>query len=87
MIIEIADPKWLLGHPDLGVEEYAAYIEMVHAYGRRIASGEVPDRESHAAWAAAHFHYDETVKYIQQSAAHIREICEELDLPLTRRAA
>jgi hypothetical protein len=47
----------------------------------------VPDRESHAAWAAAHFHYDETVKYIQQSAAHIREICEELDLPLTRRAA
>jgi sugar phosphate isomerase/epimerase len=87
MVIEIADPRWLEGHPDLSVEEYAAYVEMVLAYGRRIASGEIMDRKNYAAWAQANFHYDETVKYIKQSAAHIRSICEELDLPLQRKAA
>ncbi|MCP8939098.1 sugar phosphate isomerase/epimerase [Alsobacter sp. SYSU M60028] len=87
MIVEIADPQWLAGHPDLGVEEYAAYLAMVRAYGQRIAGGEVPDRRSYAAWAVEHFHYEETVRYIQQSAAHIRGICEELGLPLRRKAA
>jgi sugar phosphate isomerase/epimerase len=86
MIIEIADPAWLAGHPDLGVEEYAAYVEMVQAYGRRIAAGEVPDRNSYARWAQANYHYDETVKYIQDSAAHIRAICQELNLPLRAAA-
>lgn len=87
MVIEIADPKWLEGHPDLTPEEYAAYIEMVQAYGRRIAAGEIMDRATYAAWAQANFHYDETVQYIRQSAAHVRSICEELGLPLEKKAA
>lgn len=86
MIIEIADPDWLAGHPDLGVVEYAAYMEMVAAFGRRIAAGEVPDRNSFAAWAQENYHYDETVKYIKDSAAHVRGICEGLGLPLRQAA-
>ena len=86
MIIEIADPDWLAGHPDLSVEEYAAYMEMVLIYGRRIASGEVPDRNSFATWAQTNYLYDETVKYIKDSAAHVRAICNELGLPLRKAA-
>jgi len=86
MIIEIADPLWLEGHPDLTVEEYAAYLEMVRNYARRIESGEVMDRQSWADWVATNFNYDETVAYIQNSAAHVRAICEELALPLKAAA-
>lgn len=86
MVIEIADPDWLAGHPDLGVEEYAAYVEMVIAYGRRIAAGEVPDRNTFATWAQTNYLYDETVKYIKDSAAHVRGICNELGLPLRKAA-
>jgi sugar phosphate isomerase/epimerase len=82
MIVEIADPKWLEGHPDLTVEEYSAYMKMVQDYAARISSGEVMDRASYAAWAAENFHYAETVKYIKDSAVHVRGICEELGLPL-----
>jgi len=83
LIIEIADPKWLESHPDLSVEEYADYMKMVQDYAARIASGEVMDRESFAAWAAKNYHYAETVDYIKKSAAHVRGICEELGLPLS----
>lgn len=86
MIIEIADPKWLEGHPDLSVEEYADYMKMVQDYAARIASGEVLDRESFAAWAVKNYHYAETVDYIKTSAAHVRGICEELGLPLKKAA-
>lgn len=85
MIIEINDPKWLEGHPDLTSEEKAAYLEMVANYSSRIESGELPDRETYASWASQNYHYDETVDYIKQSAAHIRQICEELNLPLTSK--
>ena len=86
MLIEIADPAWLEGHPDLGVEEYAAYMDMVNAYARRVASGDVPDYATWLKWAPEHYHYDETVKYIKDSAAHVRGICEELGLPLRKAA-
>lgn len=84
MIIEIADPAWLAGHPDLSVEEYAAYIRMVRDYAERIASGVVPDRKAYIAWAVENYHYDETVSYITKSAAHVRGICEAKGLPLER---
>ncbi|MBE1204156.1 sugar phosphate isomerase/epimerase family protein [Aminobacter carboxidus] len=86
MIIEIADPKWLEGHPDLSVEEYADYMKIVQDYAARIASGEVMDRDSFAAWAVKNYHYAETVDYIKTSAAHVRGICAELGLPLTKAA-
>ncbi len=82
MIIEIADPAWLAGHPDLSVEEYAAYIRMVRDYAGRVESGELRDFGAHIAWAVENYHYDETVAYIKKSAAHVRGICEAQGLPL-----
>ncbi len=82
MLIEIADPAWLAGHPDLTVEEYAAYMKMVHDYAGRIAGGEIRDHASYAAWALDAFLYDEAVLYIRRSAEHIRGICKDLALPL-----
>lgn len=81
LVIEIADPLWLEGHPDLAAEEYAAYIQMVQAYGDRIASGEVQDYDSYTKWSVEHYRFDETVKFIQESATHIRGICDTLELP------
>ncbi len=82
MIIEIADPRWLEGHPDLSAEELSDYMRMVRDYALRIESGEVMDYTSFAAWAVANYRYDETVDYIKRSATHIRGICEELNLPM-----
>lgn len=82
LVIEIADPIWLDAHPDLTPEEYAVYIEMIQAFGARVASGEVQDYDSYANWLEAHYGFDETVKFIQDSAAHIRSICKAQNLPL-----
>jgi sugar phosphate isomerase/epimerase len=73
----------LANHPDLTVEEYAAYLELVQSYSRRIASGEVPDWD---AYVEAPFGYDEAVATIRKSAAHLRAVCEELRLPLEASA-
>lgn len=80
-IIEAYHPEFLAGHPDLSVEEYGAYLEMVHTYEQRIASGEVVD---FATWAGQPYAYDETVQFIQTGAAHIRSLCAVKDLPLDR---
>lgn len=84
MAIEIHDPQWLAGHPDLTKEELAAYLELIQAYTKRIASGEIPDRDT---YAAQPFGYAETVAFIKKGAAHLRGICEEFDLPLQKLAA
>lgn len=47
-------------------------MKTVQDYAARIASGEVMDRESFAAWAVNDYHYAETVDYIKKSAAHVR---------------
>jgi sugar phosphate isomerase/epimerase len=82
-LLEVFDRYWLANHPDLTVEEYAAYLELVQSYSRRIASGEVPDWD---AYVEAPFGYDEAVATIRKSAAHLRAVCEELRLPLEASA-
>jgi len=79
MRIEIDNPDFLAGHPDLTEEEKAAYLDMVAAYEQRIANGEVPSFDE---YAAQPYGYAETVKYIQDSAAHLRMVCETHNLPL-----
>ena len=79
MLVEVYDPAFLAAHPDLSVEELAAYLEMVQRYDERVAAGEVPDW---ATYAAQPFGYDETVAYIRQSAEHLRLVCEKAELPL-----
>ena len=79
MRIEIDNPEFLAGHPDLSEEEKVAYLDMVAAYERRIANGEVPGFDE---YAAQPYGYAETVKYIQDSAEHLRAVCETHHLPL-----
>jgi sugar phosphate isomerase/epimerase len=84
MLIEIYEPEFLAGHPDLTEEEKTAYLEMVRAYEGRIAAGEVP---SYAEYAARPYGFAETVNYIRDSADHLRTVCEVQGLPLERQAA
>jgi sugar phosphate isomerase/epimerase len=79
MEIEAFDRDFLAGHPDLTVDEFAAYMEMVHDFETSVAQGERPD---FATYAAQPFGYAETVTYIKDSAAHIRDICVGQGLPL-----
>jgi hypothetical protein len=79
MRIEIDNPEFLAGHPDLTEEEKAAYLDMVAAYEQRIANGEVPSFDE---YAAQPYGYAETVKYIRDSASHLRRVCETYNLPL-----
>jgi hypothetical protein len=66
------------------IEEYAAYIELVLAYDKKIADGAVP---SARAFAALPFGYEECVALIKNSAAHLRKVCGEFGLPLEADAS
>ncbi|QXW04969.1 MULTISPECIES: sugar phosphate isomerase/epimerase family protein [Rhodococcus] len=79
MLIEAYDPEFLRAHPDLTVEELAAYLEMVKTYDDAIRSG---DRPNATEYASRPYGYAETVAYIQDSAQHLREICHRHNLPL-----
>ncbi|MFB7191998.1 sugar phosphate isomerase/epimerase family protein [Streptomyces sp. NPDC056240] len=71
-LLEIYDEEFLRAHPDLTTAEFAAYLKTVRDYEQRIAAGELPDLDT---YARAPFGYAEAVRYIKDSAAHIREIC------------
>jgi hypothetical protein len=79
MHIDIFDPPWLAGHPDLTVAEFAAFMEMVRDHERRVVAGEVPDIETYAALPHG---YAETIDFIKTSAEHLRGICRAQNLPL-----
>ncbi|MEA5455724.1 sugar phosphate isomerase/epimerase family protein [Sinomonas sp. JGH33] len=70
-VIEAFHPEFLAGHPDLTVEEYAAYLDMIERYRRRLESGEVPGWE---AYLSQPYGYDEAVSSIQKAAALTRSI-------------
>jgi sugar phosphate isomerase/epimerase len=81
--IDIFDPLWLEGHPDLTVEEYGAYMLMVQEYERKIGGGEIPNWQQ---YADRPYGYDETVSFIKTSAAYIRTVCNELRIPIQTQA-
>ena len=83
-LIEIDNPDFLAGHPDLTDAEKTAYLELVAACEQRIESGEQPSWD---AYAAQPYGFAETVAFIQTSAAHLRGICENQGLPLEPRRA
>jgi sugar phosphate isomerase/epimerase len=90
--IQIDDPVWRAGHPDLTPEELEAYLAMVDAFERRIAAGEVENWEAYETsrygyptYERQSYGFDEAVAFIHASARHIKEICAAKDLPLTRR--
>ncbi|TDF92699.1 sugar phosphate isomerase/epimerase [Arthrobacter terricola] len=78
-VIEAFDPEFLAGHPDLGVEELAAYLDMVHTYEERIASGEVADWRR---YLTEPYEYDEAVRAIRGGARMARTIIADAGYPL-----
>ena len=90
--IEIDDPVWRAGHPDLTAEELAAYFAMVDAFEARIAAGEAESWESYEAsrygWPSYEhqpYGFDAALAFIAESKAHIEAICACEGLPLTRQ--
>jgi hypothetical protein len=44
--IQIDDPVWRSGHPDLTVEERAAFLDLIDSFENRIDAGEIETWES-----------------------------------------
>jgi hypothetical protein len=87
--VEIYDPEWLAGHPDLTVVELAAYLRDVHAYEDRIHAGEVLDWVGHEQKLFGYPSYERQIfdegtalEFIRTNAAYLRSLCSELKLPL-----
>jgi sugar phosphate isomerase/epimerase len=88
--IEIDDPVWRAGHPDLTADELAAYMAMVDAYEKRVASGAVLDWEAYESsrygyptYEVQSYGFDEAIGFIKQSARHIEAICAEKGITLS----
>lgn len=80
IFIEVFEPEFIAAHPDVTVEEYAAFIQLVNSYGERIASGEVPDRVT---YLQKPYDFDAAIALIKRGAAHLRTVCVDQGLPLT----
>jgi sugar phosphate isomerase/epimerase len=76
--IPVFDLDWPISHPDLPVDELAAWFQLVKECEWRIERGEIEDAAAHL---ARPFGYAEAVAYIKDSAAHLRAIIAELELP------
>ena len=90
--IEIDDPAWRAGHPDLTAEELEAYRTMVEAFEAHIAAGEVEGWEAYESrrygwpsYARQAYGFDGALAFIRDSARHVEAICARAGLPLERR--
>jgi sugar phosphate isomerase/epimerase len=88
--IQIDDPIWRAGHPDLSSEELDAYLAMVDTYGKRVASGDIPDWEAYEesqygypTYRNQSYGYAQAVTFIKDSARHIEELCAENGITLS----
>ncbi|MGO7184558.1 sugar phosphate isomerase/epimerase family protein [Rhizobium brockwellii] len=88
--IEIDDPIWRAGHPDLTADELAAYMAMVDAYEKRVAAGAVLDWEAYESsrygyptYEVQSYGFDEAIAFIKQSARHVETVCAEKGIALS----
>lgn len=82
--IQIDDPVWRAGHPDLNTTELELYFAMLNEGEKRVASGEIPDWEGfesaqygYPTYENQSYGFDAATRFIQDSARHIRAICEQ----------
>ena len=87
--IQIDDPVWRAGHPDLTASELEAYFAMVDSYELRVAAGEFEDWESYEStrygyptYQQQSYGFTQAIDFIKQSAAHIRAVCAQQGLVL-----
>jgi sugar phosphate isomerase/epimerase len=92
--IQIDDPIWRAGHPDLTAEELDAYMALVNAYEQRVASGEVPNWEAYESsqygypsYEHQSYGFNEAIAFIKQSARHIETICKDKGITLNSATA
>jgi sugar phosphate isomerase/epimerase len=72
-LIDIWHPAWMPAHPDLAPAEVARFFRLVKGWENRAACGETPTFDQ---YESGPHDYDHTVRFIKESAAHIRAICE-----------
>ncbi|HEY9290067.1 MAG TPA: sugar phosphate isomerase/epimerase family protein [Microlunatus sp.] len=77
--VSLYDPAWLAGHPDLTVEELAAYLGLVQQYESRATAQGLPN---YSEYAAAPFGYDEAVTYLRISRDNVRAAAERQGISL-----
>ncbi len=75
--LEFFNPAWHASHTDLTTSELAEYVGLINDCQQRIARGDWPDL---ASYHARPFGYAEEVAFIEESAAHLRQIVERLGL-------
>ncbi len=92
--IEINDPIWRAGHPDLDAEEEEAYLALIDAYGKRVAAGEIPDWEAYETsqygyptYEQQSYGYREALTFIEGSKRHIETICRDNGISLSTPSA
>ncbi len=81
--LELYNPEWIVGHPDLSREEFASYFELARDYTERIRKGMVKPWQQHNADI---FEYPEAIKCIESSRQHIENVCQELGIRREDRA-
>jgi hypothetical protein len=79
ILIELSEPEFLRGHPDLTTQELAEYFDLVRSYEERGRSGQEPDL---AGYGTRPYGYREAVAYNKDSADHLRKVCAAHGLPL-----
>ncbi|MCE6078422.1 TIM barrel protein [Agrobacterium vitis] len=91
--IEIDDPLWRAGHPDLTQDELAAYMTMVDAYETRVTLGEITDwiayetsQYGYPTYENQSYGFDEAIAFIKTSARHIEALCAEKNIALSSPA-
>jgi sugar phosphate isomerase/epimerase len=81
--LELYNPEWIAGHPDLSREEFSAYFELARDFTERIRKGTVKS------WQQLHaesFEYPEAIQCIESSRQHIEKIFQELGITRGEKA-
>ena len=84
MSMQVFDPDWLAGHPDLTTEEFAAYMRLVRDQGLRVERGQVVGRASYSADA---FDVEAATAALVESTHYMRALCDEMGISRARGAA
>jgi sugar phosphate isomerase/epimerase len=77
--VSLYDPEWLVAHPDLTVDELAAYLQLVHAYETKMAAEGLDNYDE---YAARPFGPAEAMTYLRTSVTNVRRAAETAGIAL-----
>lgn len=83
--IQIDDPLWIAGHPDMDAAERAAYLALMDAVDARLAAGTLEPWDAYERrvydypdYRTPSFGFEAAKAYIDTSAQHIRSILSQM---------